>query len=143
MPSFRLETRQHIHVVEMRLQPHVMTDNLRRSAPRRILKRWFHYSDNHRDNVALCIRASRGLLLMREGRYGEGLQCYREAKAGANGILRRRLEQKILIEMARNDSACGHQNRAAKRLREAISSNADAEFTKEARDLLAGGCALN
>jgi len=33
MPSFRLETRQHIHVVEMRLQPHVMTDNLRRSAP--------------------------------------------------------------------------------------------------------------
>jgi len=110
---------------------------------RRILKRWFHYSDNHRDNVALCIRASRGLLLMREGRYGEGLQCYREAKAGANGILRRRLEQKILIEMARNDSACGHQDRAAKRLREAISSNADAEFTKEARDLLAGGCALN
>jgi tetratricopeptide (TPR) repeat protein len=86
-------------------------------------------------SLRVYLLATWGLLVIREGHFEKGMELYRQALGLAAGDLQRRVQQKIHVEEARHEIAAGRPDRAERLLQKAIRSNADPEFTKEARQL--------
>jgi Flp pilus assembly protein TadD len=92
-----------------------------------------------RDNntpTGICVRATWGLLRIREGAALEGLQVYRELLAVARGELGERLREKLLVEEGRDLLHSGQRDMAIRKLKKAASLHVDREFDAEARALL-------
>lgn len=88
--------------------------------------------------VFVCLLATWGLLLIREGHFGQGLELYRRAQTLApRGRLKERVKQKIAIEEAVHAIGGRRPEDARRLLQRAIGLDADPEFTYEARQLLA------
>lgn len=85
--------------------------------------------------VAL-LRATWGLIRIREGAFEEGLRYYGLARQQSAGHLRARIEKKMLIERGRRLLECGDRKESARLLREAKKGAQDAEFDREAKELL-------
>lgn len=92
-------------------------------------------ADSDRSDASICLRATWGLLRIREGAFDEGITVYRKALALASSALRPRLKQKILVEEGRFNLP-RNAAYARKRLRQAIEDRSDSEFVKEAVALL-------
>lgn len=88
---------------------------------------------------ALLAQATWGLLRIREGAFDEGMKNYERVFMQAQGPLRSRLQQKMIVERGRKELADGQISEARSTLMKAI-KGADPEFTEEARALqLAAG----
>lgn len=106
---------------------------------RRTLSPTFQALSGERTPTAICIRATWGLLRMREGFFEEGMAFYREAQVAANGVstlLIERLSQKMLVEDGRELLRRGQRDAGTRKLQRAMNMLSDAEFTNEARALL-------
>jgi tetratricopeptide (TPR) repeat protein len=113
------------------------------SEARDILEPWLAENEMPEGDLGKCILASRGLIRLRGGSFEEGMDFYRQAKAGASGELKQRLKQKMLLEEGRHHMETGQVGRAIAILRQAIASASDPEFTDEARMLLTSAAGKN
>jgi Flp pilus assembly protein TadD len=85
--------------------------------------------------VRVYLRASAGLLLIREGNFEGGLLMYQQALGEASGLAAERIRQKISVETARHFLRLGNMTLARRHLAAALEKDVDAEFTSEARQL--------
>jgi tetratricopeptide (TPR) repeat protein len=96
-----------------------------------------------RSSVFVCLLATWGLLLIREGNYDAGRVMYQRAlELAPRGPLKERVRQKIAIEEAIRRIGQSRPDEARRLLQKAIELNADPEFTAEARRLF-GSTHLN
>ena len=96
-----------------------------------------------RTSVFVCLLATWGLLLIREGSFDAGRAMYQRAlELAPRGPLKERVRQKIVIEEAIEQISKRKPDEARRFLQKAIELDADPEFTDEARRLI-GSTLLN
>jgi Flp pilus assembly protein TadD len=88
------------------------------------------------ESSATLLRATWGLVLIREGKFEEGMRFYGLARSAAKGHLLERIEQKMLVERGRHALSSGRTGDARTALKKAIQMASDVEFTADAEDLL-------
>lgn len=103
---------------------------------REVLADHFVALRSERTPTAICVRATWGLLRIREGAFAEGMDLYRGALGDAAPEQAPRLRQKILVEEGRHLLRQGQRDVAIRKLRKAVGLHVDAEFGSEARELL-------
>lgn len=92
-------------------------------------------TQNVAPGAVVLLRATWGLIRIREGAFEEGLRYYGLAKQQATGYLRARIEKKMLIERGRHLLDFGNRQEASRLLKAASRAVKDAEFDREAIEL--------
>jgi Flp pilus assembly protein TadD len=103
---------------------------------RAMITPWLEQARSLNAPALICIAASWGLLLIREGDYESGIDAYQQVWLRAKEPLKTRIQQKILIEQGRRLLAIGQTADGEATLLKAIAIKADPEFGREARHLL-------
>jgi Flp pilus assembly protein TadD len=110
---------------------------------RTVLSPWIDKDTVPIGDQGACLLASWGLLLIKEGKFDEGIQFYRSAKTRGSDELKERIRQKIMVEEGRHWLFLGKLDKGAGKLRESIRTGQDPEFREEARQLLLTGGRAN